>query len=266
MDWLKRLFGIGRLTGEPQDQTAGRVLAPASVQRTQLGLKDVDLPRGVVTLRTGEVRCFLQVTGLSVHHRSAADARAWLQGYARALSTLPGNAVLLVRSRSGGLEAHIARQRVQTAALAKASPGSALAKLAADQLAHARRLQASGRVRHTAQFLALHSPKGNVDRLLAAAGACTRHLKDARIGAELVTDWRLAAALSADWHPGAREPAYLPCEFPVGTGDLLGVIDYAPGRAEVVDPKSLTPPPSAPAPKARVREAPPATNGRALPR
>ena len=76
MDWLKRLFGVGRLTGEPKAHTAGRVLAPASVQRTQLGLKEVDLPRGVVTLRTGEVRCFLKVTGFTAHHRSADTARA----------------------------------------------------------------------------------------------------------------------------------------------------------------------------------------------
>ena len=125
MDWLKRVFGVGRLKGVPREQTAGRVLAPASTQRTQLGLKEVDLPRGVVTLRSGEVRAFLRVTGFSAHHRSAADARAWLQGYARALNTLPGNAVLIVRSRSGGLEGHIARQRAQTAAVAKPAPGSA---------------------------------------------------------------------------------------------------------------------------------------------
>ena len=93
MDWLKRVFGVGRLTGEPKGQNAGRVLAPASTQRTQLGLKEVDLPRGVVTLRSGEVRCFLKVTGFSAHQRSREDAAAWLQGYARALNTLPGNAV-----------------------------------------------------------------------------------------------------------------------------------------------------------------------------
>jgi len=270
VDWLKGLLSAGRLKGAPKEQTAGRVLAPAAVQRTQLGLKEVDLPRGVVTLRTGEVRCFLQVTGLSVHHRSAADARAWLQGYARALNTLPGNAVLIARSKSGGLEEHIATQRAQTAALATASPGSALAKLAADQLAHARQLQASGRVRATAQFLALHSPKGNVDRLLAAAEACRRHLKDARIGAELVTDQRLAAALSADWHPGTPEPAYLPGQFRLaGTDRLIGVIDYAPGTATFIDAQdldALRPPPAPPAPKASVREATPTTNGKALPR
>jgi hypothetical protein len=264
MDWLKRLFGIGRLTGEPKDHTAGRVLAPASVQRTQLGLKEVDLPRGVVTLRTGEVRCFLALTGYSAHHRSAADARAWLQGYARALNTLPGNAVLIVRSKPGGLDQHIARQRAQTADLAAAAPGSALARLSADQLGHARRLQASGQVRDTVSYLALHSPKGDTARLLAAAEACRRHLKDARIGAELVTDKRLAAALAADWHPeSGAETAWVDLAF---NGAPVATLEYTPKHARVIDAPDPDAEPEPPRPKARVREAAPATNGKALPR
>ena len=91
----------------------------------------------MVTVRGGEAPCFLKITGYSAHLRSADDTRAWLQGYARALNTLPGNAVLIVRSRPGGLQGHIERQRAQTAALAEREPGSALARLSADQLAHA---------------------------------------------------------------------------------------------------------------------------------
>jgi hypothetical protein len=257
VDWLKRLLGAGRLKGEPRGQNAGRVLAPASTQRTQLGLKEVDLPRGVVTLRSGEVRCFLTVTGFAAHQRSAEHARAWLQGYARALNTLPANAVLIARSRDGGLSDHIARQRAQTAALAKAAPGSALAKLAADQLGHARQLEATGQVRETLQYVALHSPKGDVPRLLSAAEACRRHLQDARITAELVTDRRLAAALSQDWHPEAGpEPGVIECEFPAGSGEVVARLDYAPGQSRV----------TAPSPKATIREATPAPNGKALPR
>ena len=123
MDWLKRLFGVGRLTGEPKGQNAGRALAPASVQRTQLGLKAVDLARGVVTLRTGEVRCFMALTGYTAHHRSAADARAWLQGYARVLNSLPGNAVLIVRSKPGGTRRQ-RRAAGRRSPSASAGPGS----------------------------------------------------------------------------------------------------------------------------------------------
>jgi hypothetical protein len=262
MDWLKRVFSWGRLTGEPKEHTAGRLLAPASTQRTQLGLEEVDLPRGVVKLRSGEVRAFLKVTGFAAHHRSAADARAWLQGYARALNTLPGNAVLIVRSRNGGLQEHIARQRVQAAATAKAAPGSALARLAADQLGHARRLQAAGEVRQTDQDLALYSPRGNVERLLSAAEACRRHLQGARIRAELVTDARLAAALTDGWRPETPEYAWLECEFPTGSGAVVGAIDYEPKRARVVDPE----PGSVPAPpKASVRESGSGTARKVLP-
>jgi hypothetical protein len=199
MDWLKHLFSWGRLTGEPKAHTAGRVLAPASVQRTQLGLEEVDLPRGVVTLRGGEVRAFLRVTGYTAHHRSAEECRTWLQGYARALNTLPGNAVLIVRSRPGGLRSHLGRQGSQSASLAKTAPGSGFARLAADQLAHARQLQATGEVRQTDSYVVLHSPKGNVGRLLSAAEACRRHLAAAGVRAELVTDKRLGEALASSW-------------------------------------------------------------------
>ena len=262
MDWLKRLFSWGRLTGESPEHAAGRVLAPASAQRTQLGLREVDLPRGVVILRTGEARAFLKVTGFTAHHRSAAECRAWLEGYARALNTLPGNAVLIVRSRAGGLEGHIAGQRVQAAALATAAPGSALARLAADQLAHARQLQATGQVRRTDSFVVLHSPKGNVDRLLAAAGACTRHLAAAGVQAELVTDTRLGQALSASWSsaPNDWEVAVQTFEFPARSGRPLADLNYAPGKAKVEDVlPPLDPEDDEPShPKARVR---PVTRG-----
>lgn len=239
MDWLKGLLSVGRLRRPPAEQNAGRVLAPASVQRTQLGLREVDLPRGVVTLRTGEVRCFLTVTGFSAHQRSREEATAWLQGYARALNTLPGNAVLIARSRPGGLQGHLARQRAQTAALAEAAPGGALARLAADQLAHARHLQASGQVRQTDQYVALHSPRGDVARLLAAAGACRRHLAAAGVRAELVTDARLGEHLAASWHPQAGTPEgfFQDIEWPKGSGEVLGVLDYSPGQARITRPR-----------------------------
>ncbi len=278
MDWLRHIFGVGRLKREPGDQNAGRVLSPASVQRTQLGLKEVDLPRGVVTLRSGEARAFLRVTGYSAHVRSEAQARAWLQGYARALNTLPGNAVLLVRSRPGGLEGHLDRQRAQTARLAEQEPGGALARLAADQLAHARHLQDTGQVRQTDQYVALHSPKGDVGRLLSAVGACRRHLETASVRAELVTDRALLDALAAGWHPnpGAWPETFTQdfgWQFPATGKVYTATLRYAPKDAQVDEPF----PPSSPRhrgqrptppPKATVRSIEVATNGsgEALPR
>jgi hypothetical protein len=261
---LARLFGIGRLTREAPLQTAGRVLPPASVQRTQLGLRQVDVPRGVVTLRSGEVRCFLQVTGYPAHLRSQEEARAWLQGYARALNTLPGNAVLIARSRPGGLRGHISQQREQTAALALASPGSALARLAADQLAHARTLQTTGQTRQTDQYIALHSPKGDVPRLLSAAEACRRHLAAAGVTATLVTDRALGDALVLGWRPGlgGTEWVIVDIEWPQGSGNVIGVLNYAPKHATVHDPKYVDP---AKLPRAAVRQVA-GSNGKALPR
>jgi hypothetical protein len=257
VDWLKSLLSWGRLKGEPKAHTAGRALGPASVKRTQLGLREVNPPRGVVVLRSGEARCFLRVGGYPAHIRSQAEARAWLQGYARVLDTLPGNAVLLARSRPGGLERHIAQQRAQTAALARREPGGALARLSADQLAHARRLQATGEVRRMEGYLALHSPKGDVPRLLAAAGASRRHLEAAGVRVSLVKDRALLDALADSWRPAAGEGAALEFEWPPGA--LVGVLNFMPGeRTTVSDPHAT------PAPRATVRQA--HTNGKALPR
>lgn len=253
MGILDKLFSFGRLKRAPKGQIAGRVLAPASVQRTQLGVKEVDLPRGVVKLRSGEVRCFLRVSGFSAHTRSAADVRSWLQDYARCLNTLPGNAVLLVRSRAGGLVQHIDRQRVQTAALVVSAPGSGLAKLAADQLMHARQLAETGATRETAQYVALHSPKGDTTRLLDAARACRDQLQAIGVRAELVTDRTLGDALTVSWRPetGTREGWTQDFEWPAGSGDVLAVLSYSPGDAKVTTPRYADP---APPPAATVRQ------------
>lgn len=269
MDWLKRVFSWGRLTGEPKGQNAGRALAPASVQRTQLGLKEVDLPRGVVAMRTGEVRCFLEVKGYAAHARSPEEVRAWLQGYARVLNTLPGNAVMVLRSRPGGLEGHIAQQRAQTAALAKTEPGGALARLSADQLAHARRLQETGQTRRTDQYVVLHSPKGDSARLLAAARACREQLEGVRVMAELVTDRALLDALASSWHPGSTSPGASQSwaqDWPDASGRTVAVLSYWPKHAAVLDPPAPphAPSPTPPAPNARVNEV--RRNGKALPR
>jgi hypothetical protein len=265
MGWLERLFAFGRLGKEPRGQIGGRALPPASVQRTQLGLAEVDLPRGVVELRSGDVRCLLRVTGYPVHHRSAADARAWLTGYAQTLNTLPGGAVLLVRSRPGGLERQAAQQRRQTAAVAKKETGSALARLAADQLAHARRLMETGAVRKTDQYIALHSPRGDVARLLQVAGAVRERLAASGVRAELVTDRGLAAALAESWDPAATEHYFWDFQ---AAGETF-TLNYSPRHARVTNPRDVSVPArlSAPAPSPRQdRSALPHRNGKALPR
>jgi hypothetical protein len=251
MDWLRRLLGVGRVGREPRGHTAGRALPPASVQRTQLGLAEVDLPRGVVGLRSGEVRCLLQVRGYPVHHRSPEDARAWLTAYAQTLNALPGGAVLLVRSRPGGLERHAAEQRRRAEALAGREPGSALAGLAADQLAHAHRLMDTGAVRQTDEYVALRSPKGDVAKLLDVARAVRQRLADVGVRADLVTDRALALALAESWNPAATEHFYRDLTVAGETTTLT----YSPKHATVTSPRSAAPRarPGAPADPPRSR-------------
>ena len=217
----------------------------------------MDPRRGVVTVRGGEARCFLKITGYSAHLRSQEDTRAWLQGYARVLNTLPGNAVLIVRSRPGGLQGHVERQRAQTAALAEREPGSALARLAADQLAHARTLQETGQVRQTDQYVALRSPSGNAGRLLAAAEACRRHLQTVDVYPQLVTDEALLNALAVSWRPEeellGRWPETWTQDWPdPRSGAVAAVLNYAPKNARVTAPKYADGAPTA-GPTATVR-------------
>jgi hypothetical protein len=229
-DWLDKLKKY--LPAPKQPATTGGLIA--STQRSALGVTKIDLRPGVVTLRTGEARCFLRVTGFTVHHRSEADAYAWLQGYAQALNTLPGNAVLISRSRPGGLGAHVrALQAVQAATLAHAANGTALTPLVRDQLALARQAHESGETRETAQYVALHSPKGDQGRLLAAAASAVRHLAAAGVAAEPVTDRALAAALADDWNPKVPPDFTLEFTFPADSRSLLGTLRYAPKDTHV---------------------------------
>ena len=203
----------------------------ASTQRSSLGIAKIDLRPGVVTLRSGEVRCFLRVSGFTAHHRSEADAFAWLQGYAQALNTLPGNAVLICRSKPGGLGGHI--RTLQASALAHAANGTALTPLVRDQLALARQAHASGETRETVQYVALHSPKGDTERLLNAAASVVRHLATAKVAAEPVTDRALVAALADDWNPAVPPDFALEFTFPADSRSLLGTLRYAPKDTHV---------------------------------
>ena len=75
---------LAKLFNRP-DREPTTALAVSSRQTTNL--TRVDLRRGVVTLRSGEARCFLRITGFTAHHRDEAAALEWLQGL------LPGHAV-----------------------------------------------------------------------------------------------------------------------------------------------------------------------------
>jgi hypothetical protein len=115
--------------------------------------------------------------------------------------------------------------------------------------------------------VALHSPKGDVARLLAAARAVRTHLEGARVLAELVTDRDLLDALAFAWHPGVTNPLASHAwteEWPAADGRVAAVLSYWPGRATVLDPAPDPAPPAAP--QATVREARTGARPKALPR
>jgi hypothetical protein len=207
---LQRIFSLGRTKAAPLDRTD--VVPPASVQRTQLGLREVDLVTGVVTLKDGEVRALVAVSGVPVHHSSQEGARAFLQRWAHAINAFPASTACFMRSRAGVVESYLRGQRDQTAALAQREPGSALARLSADQLAHVRRMAEAGDFRVTENYVGVRNHGGDRAQLLRDVQAVEGHLRAAGLQAELVTDRLLAEALAAAWNPYIAE-----MWFPTGT-------------------------------------------------
>jgi hypothetical protein len=208
MGVLERLFGVwhgrGRLAREPSGHTGGR-LAPASVQRAHLGLKDVDLPAGVLRLRTGEVRAVLTVGGVPLHHRDPEDALDFLERWAAALTALPPDVALLSRARPGGLDAYAAEKAQAATALATAAPGTGLARLAADQLRNARALVAAGAARDVVAYLAVRDARGDVRALLERAAGAAGRLTAVGLRVVPLRDRALAAAIGASWRPGLTD-------------------------------------------------------------
>lgn len=227
MNVLARVFGVGRLGKPPKRHTAGRLLPPASVQRSQLGLSHVDLPAGVVTVRGGEVRCLLKLSGFPLHARSGAEARAFLGRFAQALNALPPSAAWLVRARPADPAPEPRRPPgtpgTPGTALVAGTPAAALARLAADQLAHYRRQAVAGATRQTSSYVAFRHRKGDVGRLLRDAATAATHLRAAGLTAELVTDRALAAALADSWRPPATE--HLAVRLPYPGGDAAITFD-----------------------------------------
>jgi hypothetical protein len=249
MGLLQRLFSIGRTKAAPLDRTSG-VLPPASVQRAQLGLREVDLVTGVVTLKDGEVRAIIAISGVPVHHSSQEAARVFLAGWAQAINAFPASTACFMRSRAGVVERYLREQRDQTAALAQREPGSALARLSADQLAHVRQMAEAGDFRVTENYVGVRNHGGDRHQLMRDVQAVEGHLRAAGLYAELVTDRLLAEALASSWNPYVGELCW-----PTGTS-VSRLRTY--GHTAAVEP---APPPKPD--RTRVSDLPsPTRNGR----
>jgi hypothetical protein len=232
MSVFDRLFGLafrrGRLGPAPRGGTT--LVAPASVQRAHLGLQEVDPPAGVVTVRGGGLRCVLRVSGFPVQHRSEQEAYAFLAGWAAALNAMPPRAAFLVRSRPGGLAGHVAAKRARALALARTQPGGALAALAADQWAHADRLQREGVTRQTDCYVALRRDDGHIRALLRDAERAAAQLRGAGLRVDLLTAEPLVRAIAESWRPEVTEHFVWPY-------DEAWHLAYSPGAARVVRPR-----------------------------
>lgn len=204
MGFLDSLFGAwhrrGRLAPPPKGHTGG-AMAPASTQRASLALTNVDLPAGVVRLRTGEVRAILLVKGIPLHQRDAEAAEAFMQGWAAALNGLPADTCMLARSRPGGLDGYSAEKGTAANALATVAPGTGLARLAADQLRNALRLTGSGLSRDTVGYLAVRDAKGDVRALLERVATAAARLTDAGLIVTPLKDKPLLDAIAGSWQP-----------------------------------------------------------------
>lgn len=254
MEFLNRLFGLwqgrDRLAKAPSGHTGGRV-APASVQRAHLGLRDVELPAGVVRLRTGEVRAVLGVGGVPLHHRDPDDALTFLERWAATLTALPADVVLLARARPGGLEEYAAEKAQASTALATLAPGTGLARLAADQLANAHRLIRSGAARDVVCWLAVRDAKGDVRALLERAARAANRLSDVGLKVTPLRDRALVDALSRSWKPGYTETVLIDAQYlrrggRVGPEWSLHVeTDARTTRARVSQPRYVEPSPTA---------------------
>jgi hypothetical protein len=267
--WLQRR---GRLAPAPKGHT-GRAV-PGSVQRAHLALKDVDLPAGVVTLRTGEVQAILSVSGAPLHHRDPQDALAFLEGWAAALNAMPADVTLLARDRPGGLGGYVAEKATARHALAKRAPGTGLARLATDQLGHALRLMREGRARDGICWLAVRDARGDVRALLERATQAANRLRAAGLTVEPLRDRGLATAISDSWRPGHTENWLLDYWLtrPGGAAEpdeWTLVVDSGPRstRARVKQPRYVDPPadPTPALPPSRPRRPLPSESRKALP-
>jgi hypothetical protein len=200
MGFWSWLFSLGRVNGLPKGHTGA--LAPASVLRSHLGVRQLGLEDGVVTLRGGELRAMYEVDGFPIHAADAEGARRFLGAFAAAVNALPTEAAFVVRSRPGGLGDPIRRAAARSTALAAAGE-SRLARIAADQAAHYRRLEERGRARETACYLAVRGT--DAERLADDARKAAGHFGAAGLRVRPLRSERMVRAIAEAWRPGAVE-------------------------------------------------------------
>ena len=147
---------------------------------------------------------------------------------------MPPEAAWLMRSRAGGLGRLLRAKRDQAAALAEREAGSGLARLAADQLAHARQLHEQGDTRKSDAYVAVRNTKGDVRALLQTAEAAAARFREAGLRVEPLRDRALAQAIAESWQPQVTE--HWVWNYESEDGEAFGLA-YSPGWARVVEPR-----------------------------
>jgi hypothetical protein len=178
------------------------LLAPASVLRSYLGVRRLGLEDAVVALSGGELRAVFEVGGFPLHAADSEQARRFLGAFAGAINALSTEATFLIRARPGGLGEAIRQGAARSEALVAAGE-TGLARIAADQTAHYRRLEEQGRARETSCYLAIRGT--DPDRLAETARREAAHFVAAGLRVTPLRGERLVRAVAESWRPGAVE-------------------------------------------------------------
>lgn len=200
MGFWSWLFSRGRVKSPSKGHIGA--LTPASVLRSHLGVRQLGLEDGVVSISGGELRAVFEVGGFPLHAADSEAARRFLGALAGAITALSTEAAFLVRSRPGGLGEPARQAAARSTALA-AHGETGLARVAADQAAHYRRLEAQGRARETACYLAVRGT--DAASLVEEARKATSHFVAAGLRVTPLRHERLVRAVAESWRPGAVE-------------------------------------------------------------
>jgi hypothetical protein len=172
------------------------------VLRSHLGVRRLGVDDGVVTLSGGELRAVFEVGGFPLHAADSEAARRFLGAFAGALNAMSAEAAFLVRSRPGGLGDAINQAAARSTALAAAGEAG-LARIAADQAAHHRHLEAQGHARETVCYLAVRGEDAGA--LAEEARKAAGHLVAAGLRVMPLRSEGLVRAVAESWRPGAVE-------------------------------------------------------------
>lgn len=229
MNFLARLFSLGRLLPAPQGDRGGHFLLPAGAQRAHLDLKSYDAPTGCVQTSDNQWRCVAEVTGYPLHARSEADATAVISRIVVALNALPGKLVMLSRSVPGGLEKYV----IERKARAQSGEAGPMRRLLEDQSRHALARMDQGRYRTTQQFLC--TAGGSAREAQQLMLDTIDRLSVANTTARIVTSNALAQYIAESWRPASVEHFVL--DFNGPDGDVLASLAYSPDFARVTKPR-----------------------------